>query len=95
MSWTPHLLQILLRSHGFPPRVDGVELGLAAEVVVVAPDPDLQRLYSGEDTPVESSIIFPSRVVCNRPFDARGPYGTHSIWCYLFWLGPTSSGMAI
>ena len=62
---------------------------------MAAPDPDLQRLCNDEDTPVESSILFPSWVVCNRPFDARGPYGTHSIWCYLFWFSPTSSGMAI
>ena len=40
-NWTTHLLQILLRSHGFPPRAVCVKLGLAAEVVVVAPDPDL------------------------------------------------------
>ena len=62
---------------------------------MAAPDPDLQRLCSGEDTPFESSILFPSLTVCNRPFDVRGPYGTHNIWCCLFWLGPTSSGMAI
>ena len=60
LSWTPPLLQILLRSHGFPPRAVGVELGLAAEVVVAALDPDLQRLCSGKDTSVESNILFPS-----------------------------------
>ena len=62
---------------------------------MVAPNPDLQRLCSGEGTPVESGILFPSRAVCNHMFDARGPYGTHSTWCYLFWLGLSSSGMAI
>ena len=53
-------MQILLRSHGFPPRAVGVKLGLAAEVVVAAPDSDLQMLCIGEDTPVESGILFPS-----------------------------------
>ena len=51
-SWTFHLLQILLRSHGFPPRAVDAELS-AAEAVVAAPDPDLQRLCSGGDIPAE------------------------------------------
>ena len=62
---------------------------------MAAPGSDLQRLYSGEGTPVESSTLFPSLAICNRSFDVRGPYGTHSILCCLFWLGPSSSGMAI
>ena len=65
---------------------------MAAEVVVAAPDPDLQRLCSGEDIPVDS-ISFLSCMQLS--FDARGPGGTHNIWCYLFWLGKTSSGIAI
>ena len=48
-----------LRSHGFPPRAVDAEWS-AAEAVVAALDPDLQRLCSGGDIPVESSILFPS-----------------------------------
>ena len=97
LGWVPslHLLQILQRSHGFPPRVVGAELGWAAEVVVATPEPDLQRICRGEGTLVGSGTLFPSLAVCNRPFDICGPCGTHSIWCCLFWLGSTSSRTAI
>ena len=62
---------------------------------MVTPNLDLRRLCNNEDIPVGSGILFPSLAVCNCLFDVRGPYGTHSIWCCLFWLGPSSSGMAI
>ena len=62
---------------------------------MAAPDLNLRKLCNGEDIPVGSGILFPSLAICNRSFDVCGPYGTHSIWCCLFWLGPSSSGMAI
>ena len=43
---------------------------------MAAPGPDLQRLYSGEGTPVESSTLFPSLAICNRSF-VRCPW---SLW---------------
>ena len=94
LSWTPHLLQILLRSHGSLPRVVGAELGLVVEVMVAASGPDLLRPHSGEDAHVGSIIQFPSSTECSRPFDVRDPYGPRSIRYCLFWLGLTSSRMA-
>ena len=55
--------------------------------------PDLLRPRSDEDAHVGSSIQIPSSVGCRRPFDARDPHGTHSIWYCLYWLSLTSSGM--
>ena len=60
LSWTPLPPQIPWRSHGFLPRVDGVELELVDEVMGVVLGPDLLRPRSGEDVHVESSIQFPS-----------------------------------
>ena len=62
---------------------------------MAASDLDFQRLCNGEDILVRSDTLFPSLAICNRPFDVRGPYGTHSTWCCPFLLGPSSSGMAI
>ena len=52
LSWTPLLLRILPRSHGFPLKVVGAEF-LSAEVVAVAaePEPDFEP-GSGPDPQV-------------------------------------------
>ena len=75
-------------------RVVGAELGLADEVVVVAPGPDLLKPRNGKGAPVGSGIQFPSSVGCSNLFGVHDPYGTHSIWYYPFLLGLTSSEMA-
>ena len=61
---------------------------------MAVPGPDLLRPHSGEDAHVGSSIQFPSSTRCSRLFDVHDPYGTHSIWYCLFWLGLTSSERA-
>ena len=53
-SWTPLPSQIPRRSHGFLPRVAGVELELADKVMGAVPGPDLLRPRSGEDDHVGS-----------------------------------------
>ena len=88
------LPQISRRSHGFLPRVDGVELELADEVMGAVPSPNLLRPRSGEDVHVESSIQFPSSTGCNHLFGVHDPYGIHNTWLSLFSLGLSSSKMA-
>ena len=88
-------LQILRRSHGFLPRAAGAELGLAVEVVVAAPSPDLLKPRNGKDAHVGLDTRFLSSPGCSHRFGVHDPCGTHSIWYCLFLLGLTSSEMAI
>ena len=81
--------QIPWRSHGFLPRVAGVELELADEAMGAVPSPDLLRPRSGEDVHVGSSIQFPSLVGCNHLFSVHDPYGIHNTW-----LSPSSLGLS-
>ena len=93
-SWTPLPLQIPRRSLGFLPRVAGVELELADEVIGAVPGPDLLRLRSDEDFHVASGIQFPSLAGCNHLFGVHDPCGIHNTWLSLFSLGLSSSEMA-
>ena len=86
---------MLWRSHGFLPRAVSVELGLADEVVVAAPGPDLLKPRNDEDAHVKSNTQFLSSVGCSHLFGVHDPCGTHSIWYYLFLPSLTSSEMAI
>ena len=79
------------RSHGFPPRVVGVELVLADEVIGAVPGPDLLRPRSGKDVHVRSGIQFPSSAKCNQLFGVHDPYGIHNTWLSLSSLGLSSS----
>ena len=88
-------MQIPRRSHGCLPRVAGAELGLADEVVEVAPGADLLRPCRGENVHVRSGIQFPYSVGYSRLFDVYDPYGTHSTWYCPFLLGLSSYEMAI
>ena len=95
LSWIPRPLQILQRSHGYLPRAVGAKLGLADEVVVAAPGPDLLTPRKGEDVHVGLGIQFLSLTRCSHLFGVHDPCGTHSIWYCLFLLGLPSSEMAI
>ena len=68
---------------------------MANEAVVAAPGPDLLKPRHCEDAHVGSGTQFLSSIGCSHRFDVHDPYGTHSIWYYLFLLGLTSSEMAI
>ena len=82
--------QIPRRSHGFPPRVAGVELELVDGVMEAVPGPDLMRPQSSEDVHVESGIQFPSSAGCNHLFGVHDPYGIHNTWLSLSLLGLSS-----
>ena len=82
------------RSLGSPPRVAGVKLVLADEVMEVVPGPDLLRPRRGEDVHTELGIQFPSSVGCNHLFDIHDPYGIHNTWLSLSSLGSSSSETA-
>ena len=90
MRWTPFPPQIPRRSPGFLPRVVGVELELADEVMGAVPGPDLLRPRSGENVHVGLGIQFPSSTRCNRLFGVHDPCGIHNTWLSLFSLGMSS-----
>ena len=83
-SWTPLPLQTPPRSPGFPPRVTGVKLKLADEVMGTTLVPDLLRPRSGEDVHAGSGIQFPSLAGCNHLFGIHDPCGIHNAWLSLF-----------
>ena len=93
-SWTPLPSQIPWRSPGFLPRVAGVELGLADEIMRAVPSPDLLRPRSGEDVHFELGIQFLSSAGCNYLFGVHDPCGVHNTWLSLFSLGLSSFEMA-
>ena len=94
MNWTPLPPEIPWRSHGFLPRVAGVELELADEVMGAVPGPDLLRPRSNEDVHVGSGIQFPSSSGCNHLFGVHDPYGIHNTWLSPSLLGLSSSEKA-
>ena len=82
------------RSHGFLPRVAGVKLELADEVMRAMPSPNLLRPRSDEDVLIGAGIQFLSSTGCNHLFGVHDPYGIHNTWLSLSSLGPSSSRTA-
>ena len=94
LAGLPSPCKIPWRSPDFLPRVVGVELELADEVMGAVLGPDPLRPRSGEDVHVGSSIQFPSSVGCNHLFGVHDPYGIHNTWLSLSSLGLSSSKTA-
>ena len=59
------------------------------------PDSDLQEPRYGRDVHLGSGIRFLFSIEYNNLSDARDLYGSRNTWLCLFWLGPSSSEMAI
>ena len=62
---------------------------------MAVPGLDLLKPRNGEDAHVGLGIQFLSLAGCSHLFGVHDPYRTHSIWYCLFFLGLTSSKMAI
>ena len=54
-------------------------MGLADEVVVAAPGPDLLKPHNDEDAHVGLGTQFLSSAGCSHRFGVHDPWGTHSI----------------